>query len=206
MRKPLGPYRLWLILLLVGPSLVLGSYAGYIHEQGNFHVVVPDRMYRSRQLDKTELIHYLKTYQIKSIVNLRGVNAGSDWYRDEKRVAHELGISHQDYGISANREVSDEDLKAIMDIVRTAPTPILIHCKSGADRTGLIAALYQYAQGERSAEEAAGQLSIWYGHLPFWGNTTAAMDRTFWRYVRYPRPPSTLADGSAPREVITSCH
>lgn len=205
MKKTLGPYRWWLILILLGPSLVLGSYAGYIHEQGNFHVVVPDRMYRSRQLDKTELIHFLKTYQIKSIVNLRGVNTGADWYRDEKLVAHELGISHRDYGISANREVSDEDLKAIMDIVRTAPTPILIHCKSGADRTGLIAALYQYAQGGRSAEEASSQLSIWYGHLPFFSNSTAAMDRTFWRYVRCPRPASTLANGSVPREVTTSC-
>lgn len=184
MRKRLGPYRRWLILLLLGPSIGLGSYAGYIYEQGNFHVVVPDQMYRSRQLDKTELIHYLKSYQIKSIVNLRGVNAGSDWYQKERRVAHDLGISHHDYGISANRDVSDEDLKAIMDIVRIAPKPLLIHCKSGADRTGLIAALYQYAEGGRSAEEAAGELSIWYGHLPFLSNSTAAMDRTFWRYVR----------------------
>ncbi len=205
MRKHLRASRQWLILLVLGPIIVLGSYAGYIHEQGNFHVVVPDRMYRSRQLDKTELIHYLKTYQIKSIVNLRGVNVGSDWYQNERLVAQELGISHHDYGISANHDVSDEDLKAIMDIVRTAPMPILIHCKSGADRTGLIAALYQYAQGGRSAEEASSQLSIWYGHLPFFSNSTAAMDRTFWRYVRQPRPPCKLADGSAPREATTSC-
>lgn len=140
-------------------------------------------MYRSRQLDKAELIHYIKTYQIKSIVNLRGENTGSEWYQDEIRVGHELGITHYDYGISANRDVLDEDVNAIMIILRDAPKPILIHCKSGADRTGLIAALYQYAQGGRSAYEAAGQLSIVYGHLPFFLNSTAAMDRTFWRYV-----------------------
>jgi len=183
MRKQLGTYRRWLILLLVGPGLVLGSYLGYIQEQGNFHIVAPDRMYRSRQLDKAELIHYITTYQIKSIVNLRGENTGSEWYQDEIRVGHELGVTHHDYGISANRDVLDEDLNAIMIILRDAPKPILIHCKSGADRTGLIAALYQYAQGGRSAEEAAGQLSIVYGHLPFFWNSTAAMDRTFWRYV-----------------------
>ena len=183
MRKHLSTYRRWLIPLLVGPGLVLGSYLGYIHEQGNFHIVAPDRMYRSRQLDQAELIHYINTYQIKSIVNLRGVNTGSDWYQDEIRVADELGVTHYDYGISANREVSDEDLNAIMDILRDAPKPILIHCKSGADRTGLIAALFQYAQGDKSAEDAAGQLSMRYGHLPFFWNSTAAMDRTFWRYV-----------------------
>lgn len=183
MRKRLGTYRRWLILLLLGPGLVLGSYFGYIHEQGNFHVVALDVMYRSRQLDRAELIHYITTYQIKSIVNLRGMNAGSDWYQDERRVAQELGVTHHDYGISANRDVSDEDLNAIMSILRDAPKPVLIHCKSGADRTGLIAALYQYAQGGRSAEEAAGELSMWYGHLPFFWNSTAAMDRTFWGYV-----------------------
>jgi undecaprenyl-diphosphatase len=183
MRKPLGLYRRWLILLLVGPGLVLGSYLGYIHEQGNFHIVAPDRMYRSRQLDKAELIHYITTYQIKSILNLRGENTGSEWYQDEIRVEHELGVTHHDYGISANRDVLDEDLNAIMIILRNAPKPILIHCKSGADRTGLIAALYQYVQEGRSAEEAASQLSIVYGHLPFFWNSTAAMDRTFWRYV-----------------------
>lgn len=183
MRKRLGTYRRWLILLLLGPGLVLGSYLGYIHEQGNFHVVEQDVMYRSRQLDKEELIHYINTYQIKSILNLRGKNMGSDWYQDEIRVAQELGVTHHDYGISANRDVSESDLNGIMDIVRTATKPILIHCKSGADRTGLIAALYQYAQGGRSAEEAANQLSILYGHFPFFWNSTAAMDRTFWRYV-----------------------
>jgi len=182
MRMPLTRYRRWLMLGLLGPGLVLGSYLGYIHEQGNFHTVEPDRMYRSRQLDRAELIHYIKTYQIKSIVNLRGANAGSDWYQDERRVAHELGVAHYDYGISANRDAPDEALNSIMDIIRTAPKPILIHCKSGADRAGLIAALYQYMQGN-SAEEAAGQLSLWYGHLPFFWNSTAAMDRTFWRYV-----------------------
>ena len=181
--EALGPYRRWLILLLVGSGLALGSYLGYIHEQGNFHIVALDRMYRSRQLDKAELLYYIKTYQIKSIVNLREVSAGSEWYQDERRVGRELGVMHYDYGISANRDVSDEDLNAIMGILRDAPKPILIHCKSGADRTGLITAIYQYAQGGRNAEEAAGQLSMWYGHLPFFGNSTAAMDRTFQRYV-----------------------
>ena len=183
MSKRLSTYRRWLILCLLGPALMLGSYAGYTYEHGNFHIVAPDRMYRSRQLDKAELIHYIKTYQIRSIVNLRGVNTGSEWYQDEMRVAQEFGVMHHDFDISANRDVSDEDLNAIISIIRAAPKPLLLHCKSGADRTGLIAAVYQYTLGGRSAEEAASQLSIWYGHLPFFGNSTAAMDRTFWRYV-----------------------
>lgn len=187
MKKHLGTYRRWLILLLVGPGLVLGSYVGYIHEQGNFHTVVEQQVYRSRQLDKEELIHYIKTYQIKSILNLRGMNTGSDWYQDEIRITHELGVTHHDYGISANRDVSDEDLNAIVGIVRDAPKPILIHCKSGADRTSLIAALYLYRFEGRSPDDASDQLSILYGHFPFLWSTTDAMDRSYWRYVRHAR-------------------
>ena len=79
MRKHLGTYRRWLILLLVGPGLVFGSYLGYLYEQGNFHTVAPDRMYRSRQLDKAELIPYIHhDLPVQEYVNLRGENPGSD--------------------------------------------------------------------------------------------------------------------------------
>jgi protein tyrosine/serine phosphatase len=183
-RRPQFSYRQWLILLLVGPGIVLASYVGYIQEQGNFHTVAEERVYRSRQLDREELIHYIKTYQIKSILNLRGMNKGSEWYQDEIRVTQELGVKHHDYGISANRDVSDEDLNAILGIIRAAPKPLLIHCKSGTDRTSLIAALYLYSFEGRSPDDASGQLSILHGHFPFFGNSTAAMDRTFWRYVQ----------------------
>lgn len=171
------------MLGVLGPGLVLSSYFGYMWEEGNFHIVAQEGMYRSRQLDKEELRRYIPTYRIKSIVNLRGKNPGSDWYQDEIRLAEELGVTHQDYGISANRDVADADLNAIMDILHKTPKPVLIPRKSGADRTGLITPLYQYAERRESAEEAAGQVSMWYGHLPFFGNSTAAMDRTFWRYV-----------------------
>ena len=183
MKRNMRTSRQWLILLLTGPGIVLASYAGFTYEQGNFHTVAEERVYRSRQLDQGELIHYIKRYKIQSILNLRGTNKGSDWYQDEVRVTHELGITHHDYGISANRDVSDEDLNAILGILRDAPKPILIHCKFGSDRSGLIAALYQYTMGHKTAEEASGQLSILYGHFPFLWNSTAAMDRTFWRYV-----------------------
>ena len=177
-------HRRWLYMSLVWPLLTLGVYAGCIYEQGNFHTVVSQEIYRSGQLDKAELGYYIQNYQIKSILNLRGVNAGSTWYQDEIHVAQRFGINHYDIEMSAQREVSDDDLRTIMSILLDAPKPILIHCKSGADRTGLVAALYQYSWNGQSPEDALKQLSILYGHFPFFGNATAAMDRTFWRYVK----------------------
>jgi protein tyrosine/serine phosphatase len=68
-------------------------------------------------------------------------------------------------------------------VLREAPKPLLIHSKSGADRVGLAAAIFQYAIAARTADEAGRQLSIRYGHLPFILQETEAMDASFAEFV-----------------------
>jgi protein tyrosine/serine phosphatase len=64
--------------------------------------------------------------------------------------------------------------------MRDAPKPILIHCRSGADRTGLASALYLAAIAKTNEKTAEGQMSIFYGHLGLPIMSRAfAMDRTF---------------------------
>ena len=43
--------------------------------------------------------------------------------------------------------------------------PVLIHCKSGADRTGLAAAIYLLTEGGKTLDQAERQLSLRYIHL-----------------------------------------
>jgi protein tyrosine/serine phosphatase len=175
--------RKWLAALILFLGIVPVSYGLVVWEQGNFHVVSDGRAYRSRQLAPDELAHYALDYGIRSVLNLRGKNLRAAWYQEEIRAAESLGLRHYDYGISANRDVADQDIERIVDILREAPKPILIHCRSGADRTSLVAALYLYRMECRSPDEAERQLSIRYGHFPFFGNSTIAMDRAFQRYV-----------------------
>lgn len=170
-----------LVLFFLMPAVSGGSYLGYLQTSGNFHSILAGEAYRSGQLNYEEFVHYIRQYNIKSILNLRGTNKGSDWYEEELAATTRMHVKLLDFGISANKDVSDPDIQALMTIIRDAPKPILIHCKGGADRSGLMAALYLYSSG-RTAEDASGQLSLTYGHIAFW-NTTEAMDRTFWRYV-----------------------
>lgn len=170
-----------LVLFFLMPAVSGGSYLGYLQTSGNFHSILAGEAYRSGQLNYEEFVHYIREYNIKSILNLRGTNKGSDWYEEELAATTRMHVKLLDFGISANKDVSDPDIQALMTIIRDAPKPILIHCKGGADRSGLMAALYLYSSG-RTAEDASGQLSLTYGHIAFW-NTTEAMDRTFWRYV-----------------------
>jgi protein tyrosine/serine phosphatase len=164
-------------------ALAIGAYYGTLQYEGNFHEVVPGQFYRSAQIDKSELEAVIRSYGIRSILNLRGANRGKAWYEDEITTSNAFGIAHFDYGISARRVVRTDQIAAILDIVRTAPKPILVHCSAGADRTGLISALYLVKVEGISVEIADKQLSLVYGHFPYLTSKTVAMDESFWRYI-----------------------
>jgi protein tyrosine phosphatase (PTP) superfamily phosphohydrolase (DUF442 family) len=162
----------------------LGAYCAAIIYDGNFHAVAEGVVYRSAQPGRAELETAARQHGVKSVLNLRGKNPGSPWYEEEVAASRELGIAHFDYGISARRFVSGQQIAEILDIVRQAPKPLLIHCKSGADRAGLVAALYRYAEAGATAEQADGELSLVYGHFPYLTSRSGAMDESFWAFVR----------------------
>ena len=175
-------------LKIVGVSIGLfaasiGGYWGLLQYEGNFHAVSAGVLYRSAQPSKDEIRSAVVAYGIKSVLNLRGANAGSPWYDDEIAAAGELGLAHFDYPLSARRFVTGQQIAEILDIVRRAPKPLLIHCKSGSDRAGLVAALYRFAEGA-SAAEAGRELSLIYGHFPYLTSRSGAMDDSFWAFVR----------------------
>ena len=158
--------------------LVLGVvYFIYMEEQGNFHVITAGEAYRSALLDWDELDYYIDKYQIKSILNLRGEDINGQWYKDELRLSAEHNIKHYDLSISARSPISDYNVQRILKIFKEAPRPILIHCQYGADRSGLVAAMWKVVVDKEPKAEAKKQLSIFYGHIPI--GPTAVMDRFF---------------------------
>ena len=161
----------------------IGAYWGLLQYQGNLHAVSEGVLYRSAQLSKAEIAAVAQRYRIKSVLNLRGAHAGQRWYDDEVAESGQLGLIHYDYAVSAKRFVTGQQIAELLDIMRRAPKPLLIHCKSGADRTGLLAALYRYAEAGISAPEADQELSLVYGHFPYLTSRSVAMDDSFWAYV-----------------------
>ncbi|HEX5453356.1 MAG TPA: dual specificity protein phosphatase family protein [Stellaceae bacterium] len=166
----------------------LGAYCGIIIYEGNFHAVAPGVFYRSAELSKAGFEEAARQHGIKSVLNLRGAHPGEKWYDDEIAAAHEAGMAHYDYPISAKRFVTAKQVAQILDIVRRAPKPLLVHCMSGADRAGLVSALYEYAIAGESAAEADDQLSLAYGHFPYLTSRSGAMDDSFWAFVRAHQP------------------
>lgn len=166
-----------------------GGFYGYVEAGGNFHVVEKDTLYRSRQLSGPELERAIATYGIRSVLNLRGAYPGKDWYDEEIAVSASRHVAHYDYGIAAERPVAPGQLREILRIIRDAPKPMLVHCKAGADRTGLVSAVYLFSRGAKP-DQAEGQLSLRYGHFPWFGSGTRAMEDSFDAYTKAAAEPA----------------
>ena len=176
------------VWLSITPALLLGAYLGLLQLTGNVHAVQAGIVYRSAQLDQDDFESIIKSRKIRSILNLRGEDANERWYRSEMAAVQATGVRHFDYGIGSTSYVDAKQVKEILAILRSAPKPLLIHCASGADRTGLVAALYLAEIEGKPVEEAAQQLSILYGHFPYLGSRTVAMDNSFYDFVAKYRP------------------
>jgi uncharacterized protein (TIGR01244 family) len=163
--------------------LVLGlaGYATALYASDNFHVVVAGQAYRSAQPSGADIAAWHEAYGIRTIINLRGAHPELAWYRAEKGAATRAGIEIVDYPISARRMLTPDQVAGLIRIMRNATKPILIHCNSGADRSGIAAALYIAAIGHGSERRAEAQMMPWYGHIPLWFLPAFAMDRTWER-------------------------
>ena len=131
----------------------------------NFRVIADDRAYRSAQLDAESLKLVFDTYGVRTVVNLRGENEDAAWYRNERAAAEQAGVTLVDVRMSASKLPSREALLLLYDTFQTAEYPILIHCQSGADRTGAAAAIWRMVVAGEARDVARQELSPLYGHF-----------------------------------------
>ncbi|WP_050588641.1 tyrosine-protein phosphatase [Mesorhizobium sp. L2C066B000] len=81
------------------------------------------------------------------------------------KAANELGIRHIDFPMNARTELTQQQSLALIALLQSAPKPVLIHSKEGADRTGLAAALYLAALARANEPVSEAQLSVRYSHI-----------------------------------------
>ncbi|TCR76697.1 tyrosine-protein phosphatase [Rhizobium sp. BK376] len=146
-------------------GLACGAYAGYLQLSDNFHPVIEGELYRSAQPTADELAAYVRAHRIRTIINLRGTHPGTPWYDDEVAMADGLGVEHVDFGLSASKVVSAQQIDQLVTVMESAPRPILVHCQSGADRSGLVSALFVRRIAGMDERTAQAQLSFYYGHV-----------------------------------------
>lgn len=117
---------------------------------------------------------------VRTIINLRGPRVcGSYWL--ERQACAKAGIKLIDFTVYSRGAPTRADIHAAAELFRTAEYPILMHCKSGADRAGLMSVLYKHLHEGEPIAVAKQQLSLRYGHVR--QADTGVLDYFFERYL-----------------------
>ena len=151
----------------------------------NLHQITPT-LYRSEQ--PTPLgFQNLEKLGIRTVINLRAFSNDDDEVRGTALRTERVRI--------LTWNVDDAQVIEVMRMLRdTGNGPFLIHCKHGADRTGLMSAMYRVLEQGWTVDDALAELTGGgYGYHAMWKNIL--------RYVRsadVDKLRAAIAAGSAP--------
>jgi undecaprenyl-diphosphatase len=130
--------------------------------RNNIHTVIPGEVYRSAQLSPQKLEGLVKQYHIKTVINLEG-QSDNPWFLKEKQTLDDNHVQLYNIGLPAKGLPPVQRFKRLIQVLLTAPMPILIHCKNGADRTGLASAIALILYQQADLSTAKQQIAWWYG-------------------------------------------
>ena len=156
LRKLLSPVLEYYDLFFVDHGIFRSLYS-------NTHRVTPD-LWRSSQPAPYQ-VRRLAQQGVRTIVNLRGRrDCGS--YRLEAAACRRYGLTLIDFPHVRSRSApTREALAGIEALFQAIEYPALIHCKTGADRAGLMCSLYLFFKEGRTIEQALAQLNYRFGHI-----------------------------------------
>ncbi|BCW90121.1 hypothetical protein sos41_32890 [Alphaproteobacteria bacterium SO-S41] len=140
-----------------------------------------DEMWRSSQPLPYQITGAAKL-GIRTIVNLRGPSDNS-FYRFEEEYCQRAGLTLINFVVYSREAPLAATVLAAKQLFEDLDYPALMHCKSGADRAGLMSRLYLIFRKGMSVESTARQLSMAYGHVR--QAKTGILDYFFTAYLAY---------------------
>lgn len=129
---------------------------------GNLHKI-NEGLYRSAQPTREGMIN-LEKMGIKTVINLRAFHSDSDEISGTELLNDALSVK--------TWHIEDEDVIRVLRTIRKKENgPFLIHCLHGADRTGVMSALYRIVMQGWTKEDALKEMvDGGYGFHPVWTN------------------------------------
>ena len=137
------------INILLAAAALAQSESRY-KELPNFHQV-NQGLYRGAQ-PREGGIQKLAALGIKTILNLRAADERS---RAAEKEASAIGLSFFNIPMEGLDRPRDEQVERALAIINDAANqPVFVHCKHGADRTGVIIAIYRMTHDGWSCEDS----------------------------------------------------
>ncbi len=171
---PAGRKRAW-------RALMLGDHGFLRKIYNNTHEVAKGKLWRTYQPSPQDLKRW-KDRGIKTVVNLRGDRPSGFLFLEED-ACEKLGIDFVSFRAFSRDAPSKEILHGAQKLFNDITYPAIMHCKSGADRAGLMSVLYLFYNEGVPLDEAMEQLSFRYGHVK--QGKTGVIDYAFQQYFDY---------------------
>jgi protein tyrosine/serine phosphatase len=121
---------------------------------------------------------------IKTIINLRhGVDAH---HYLEQEACDRYGVKLVYYVVFSREAPSVGQVLGAKQLFEEIEYPAMLHCKSGADRAGVMSVLYMHFRQKKPIAEAIRQLDVKFGHMR--AGLTGVLDYAFERYIHDVEP------------------
>ncbi|MBA2126859.1 protein tyrosine phosphatase [Hyphomicrobium methylovorum] len=141
---------------------------------------ISDDIWRSAQ-PAPHHVAWIAKRGIRTIVNLRSEQTfGTRWLEQQACARH--GIAFVDLMLKSRDAPTRADFLAMRSMLERVEYPILVHCKSGADRAGLMSAVALLVHEGLPVRKAKEQLSLRFGHIR--SADTGVLDAVFDRYLQ----------------------
>jgi protein tyrosine phosphatase (PTP) superfamily phosphohydrolase (DUF442 family) len=155
---------------ILSPTNRPAAWAKLVVQVGvpNLHKITTN-LYRSAQ-PTAEGMQNLKKMGIKTVINLRSFNSDRDEIGD-------TGILREHIFMKAWHPERKEVVKFLQLVTDEKRYPILFHCQHGADRTGIMCAIYRIAVQGWNREDAIQEMKEGgYGFHTIWVNLPTWLD------------------------------
>ena len=146
----------------------------------NAHWVGPD-LVRTNQPWPFQLKRW-RELGVRTVINLRGGGYETGFYVLEREACARLGLELVNFAVASRDAPSRTQLHAAHRMFAEVRYPALMHCKSGADRAGLMSVLYAHWRlGQPLRQALKEQLSLRTLHIR--QGKTGVLDYAFERYL-----------------------